>query len=185
MTCFLAVSLEPEAEEVEDADGHDEDGSDLPDGIAGKAHEGREDGAAADAHDEQAADFVLLLRYGLHGTGKDDAEGIAIAEAHQGNAGIDDGGALSVDEAEGGCHHQQDTQEQEGPVLEEAHDEATAEAACSLGYKVDGADEGGIVEAHAGALHQDLRGCDAGADIDAYMADDGQEAKQDEGIAQQ
>ena len=179
------LPFKPEAEEIEDADGHYEDGSDLSYCIAGKAHQERENGAAEDAHDEQAADFVLLFRNCLHGSRKDNAEGVAVAVAHQGHTCIDDSRALAKDEAEGGCNHHQNTDEQESPVLQVTHDETAAETAYCLCYEVDGADNGGIIEGDACAFHQYFRSGHTRPHINANMTDNGEEAKQYEGVAKQ
>ena len=185
MTFSSFPALKPEAEQIEDADSHNEDGSHLSHCIAGKAHEQWENCAAEDAHNEQTADFVLLVGNSLQSSCKDDAERIAVAIAHQGHTCIDDGCALAVDEAEGCQYHHQDTDEQESPVLDIVHDETARETACSLGYEVDGADESGIVKCHASPFHQYLWRGYAGSNVNSYMTDDGDKAKQDEGIAQQ
>ena len=107
--CF--PTLKPIAEQIEDADTHDENGSNLTDCIAGKAHQEREDCAAEDAHNEQARDFVLLFWSGLQSSCKDDAERISVAEAHQSYARIDGCSIVTKDESKSGQYHQQNTQE--------------------------------------------------------------------------
>lgn len=161
---------------VQAANGHHDDGAELGvHGISQGTHDGREDGAADQAHEHQTGNLVLVLRTVHQRVGEEQREHVGVTEADQshshpeqgdrrvGGDGAEDG------EAHGGGGHD-DAAHQNADVVGDLREHDTAgESADHAGDEVDhGGGGGDFGEGVAGVLGEDTRsrGVDADDQVD-------------------
>ena len=161
---------------VQAANGHHDDGAELGvHGISQGTHDGREDGAADQAHEHQTGNLVLVLRTVHQRVGEEQREHVGVTEADQshshpeqgdrrvGGDGAEDG------EAHGGGGHD-DAAHQNADVVGDLREHDTAgESADHTGDEVDhGGGGGDFGEGVAGVLGEDTRsrGVDADDQVD-------------------
>ena len=161
---------------VQAANGHYDDGAELGvHGISQGTHDGREDGAADQAHEHQAGNLVLVLRTVHQRVGEEEREHVGVTEASQSHSHPEQGGrrvggdGAEDGEAHGGGGHD-DTAHQNADVVGDLREHDTAgEAADHTGDEVDhGGGGGDFGEGVAGVLGEDTRsrGVDADDQVD-------------------
>ena len=161
---------------VQAANGHHDDGAELGvHGISQGTHDGREDGAADQAHEHQAGNLVLVLRAVHQGVGEEEREHVGVTEANQSHSHPEQGGrrvggdGAEDGEAHGGDGHD-DTTHQNADVVGDLREHDTAgESADHTGDEVDhGGGGGDFGEGVAGVFGEGARslGVDADDQVD-------------------
>lgn len=84
-----------------------------------------------------------------------------------------------------GREHQQCAEGEEQAGRNLAEDKGTREATCRTEDEIDARGEACLFQRQGEALHQNLGSRGVGAYVNAHVAHDAQEAKQDEGLAQE
>ena len=161
-------------------------------GISQGTHDGREDGAADQAHEHQTGNLVLVLRTVHQRVGEEQREHVGVTEADQshshpeqgdrrvGGDGAEDG------EAHGGGGHD-DAAHQNADVVGDLREHDTAgESADHTGDEVDhGGGGGDFGEGVAGVLGEDTRSRGVDADVHAHVGYDAEEAQEHDAVREQ
>ena len=164
--------------EIDDTDGHHDDGTCLADSIAGKAHQQREDSTSEESHDHQTAHFVLLVGHRGQRLCKADREDVGVAVADKGDSGIEHPLLGANEEPAHREGHHADADDEEGAVRQYTEEEGARQTANRTEDEVQAGGKGCLVKRHAKAFHQDLRCCGVCTYVDTHVTHDAKEGEQ-------
>lgn len=161
-------------------------------GISQGTHDGREDGAADQAHEHQAGNLVLALRTVHQGAGEEEREHVGVTEADQSHSHPEQGDRwVGSDRAEdgeayGGGGHDDAAHQNADAVGDHREHDTAGESADHTGDEVDhGGGGGDFGEGVAGVFGEDARGLGVDADVHAHVGYDAEEAQEHDAVGEQ